>query len=162
MLPLLAKKFSLIPLLLENARRQASCCRAFRRARIAIPLLIMKRLPWWLAMQKARVWSLGQEDPLEKGMATHSSILAWRIPCTEEPSRLRSMGQQRVEHDWVTKHLVTKWGEDLFVHTLYSWALWWNYPQKCVTPFYLQEGELGRAHLPLQLRNEQEQVSGTT
>ena len=43
---------------------------------------------------KTRVWCLGQEDPLEKEMATHSSILAWRIPWTEEPGRLQSMGQQ--------------------------------------------------------------------
>ena len=45
------------------------------------------------------VRSLGQEDPLEKGMATQSSILAWRIPWTEEPGRLQSIGSQRVEHD---------------------------------------------------------------
>ena len=43
-------------------------------------------------MQKIQVQFLGQEDPLEKGMATHSSILSWRIPCTEEPGGLRSMG----------------------------------------------------------------------
>ena len=47
--------------------------------------------------------SLGQEDPLEKETATHSSILAWRIPWTEEPGRLQSMGSQRVGHDWATK-----------------------------------------------------------
>ena len=47
------------------------------------------------AMQKTQVQSLGQEDPLEKGMATHSSILAWRIPWTEEPGELQSMGLQR-------------------------------------------------------------------
>ena len=46
--------------------------------------------------------SLGQEDPLEEGMATHSSILAWGIPLTEEPEELQSMGSQRVRHDWVT------------------------------------------------------------
>ena len=45
------------------------------------------------------VLSLGWEDPLEKEMATHSSILAWRIPWTEEPGRLQSMGSQRVRHD---------------------------------------------------------------
>ena len=45
------------------------------------------------------VQSLGQEDPLEEGMATHSDILAWRIPWTEEPGRLQSMGSQRVGHD---------------------------------------------------------------
>ena len=46
-----------------------------------------------------QVQFLGQEDPLEEGMATHSSILAWRIPWTEEPGGLQSMGSQRVEHD---------------------------------------------------------------
>ena len=55
-----------------------------------------KRLP---AMKETRVRSLGQEDPLEKEMATHSSTLAWKIPWTEEPGRLQSMGLQRVEHD---------------------------------------------------------------
>ena len=51
------------------------------------------------AMQETWVQSLGQEDPLEKGMATHSSILAWRIPWTEEPGVLLSMGLQRVGHN---------------------------------------------------------------
>ena len=51
------------------------------------------------AMQETQVQSLGLKDPLEKGMATHSSILAWRIPWTEEPGRLQSMGLQRVGHD---------------------------------------------------------------
>ena len=50
-------------------------------------------------MQETQVRSLGQEDPLEKGTATHSSILAWRIPCTEEPGGLQSMGLQRVGHN---------------------------------------------------------------
>ena len=53
----------------------------------------VKNLPM---MQKIWVQSLGREDPLEKGMATHSSILAWTIPWTEEPGRLQSMGSQRV------------------------------------------------------------------
>ena len=57
---------------------------------------IAKNLP---AMQETQIPSLGQEVPLEKGMATHSSILAWRIPSTEEPSGLQSMGSQRVGHD---------------------------------------------------------------
>ena len=52
-----------------------------------------------LAMWKTWVQSLCQEDPLEKGMATHSSILAWRIPWAEEHGRLQSMGLQRVGHD---------------------------------------------------------------
>ena len=51
------------------------------------------------AVQETWVRSLGQEYPLEKGMATYSSILAWRIPWTEEPDRLPSMGSQRVGHD---------------------------------------------------------------
>ena len=50
-----------------------------------------------------RVRSLGQEGPREEEMATHFSILAWRIPWTEEPSGLRSMGSQRIRHDLVTK-----------------------------------------------------------
>ena len=61
---------------------------------------------WWLkrlpTMKETRVQSLGQEDPLEKEMATHSSILAWKIPWTENPGRLQSMGSQRVGHDWAT------------------------------------------------------------
>ena len=55
-----------------------------------------KNLP---AVEETWVQSLDQEDPLEKGMATHSSILAWRIPWTEEPGGLQSMGLQRVRHD---------------------------------------------------------------
>ena len=62
----------------------------------------VKNLP---AMQETQVQSLGQEDPLEKGIATHSSILAWRIPWTEEPGGLQSMGSQRVRHDCVTNTL---------------------------------------------------------
>ena len=53
-------------------------------------------------MQKTRIWSLGQKDPLEKGTAIHFCILAWRIPRTEEPGRLQSMRLKRVGHDWVT------------------------------------------------------------
>ena len=52
--------------------------------------------------QEMWVQSLSREDPLEEGMATHSSILAWRIPRTEEPGRLESTGSQTVEHDRVT------------------------------------------------------------
>ena len=52
-----------------------------------------------LAMQETQVQSLGQEDPLEKGMATHSNILAWRIPWTEEPGGLKSVVSQKVGHN---------------------------------------------------------------
>ena len=57
---------------------------------------MVKNLP---VMQASQVQTLGQEDPLEKKMATHSSILAWRIPWTEEPGKLQSMGLQRVRHN---------------------------------------------------------------
>ena len=67
--------------------------RSGRRASLVAQTV--KNLP---AEQEAEVRSLGQGDPLEKGMATHSSILVWRIPWTEEPGRLQSMGLQRVGH----------------------------------------------------------------
>ena len=54
-------------------------------------------------MWDMQVWSLGQEDPLEKGMGMHCSILAWRIPWTEEPDSLEPTGSQRAGHGWVTK-----------------------------------------------------------
>jgi len=57
---------------------------------------MVKNLP---VVRETWVLSLGREDPLEKGMAAHSSILAWRIPKTEESGRLQSMGLQRVRHD---------------------------------------------------------------
>ena len=60
---------------------------------------MVKNLP---VIQETGVWALGREDPLEKGMAAHYSILAWRISWTEEPGRLQSVGSQRVRHDWVT------------------------------------------------------------
>ena len=57
---------------------------------------MVKNLP---ALQETQVQSLGQEDPLEKGMATHSSVLAWRIPRTEEVCSLQSMGLKRAGHN---------------------------------------------------------------
>ena len=57
---------------------------------------MVKCLP---AMRETQVRSLGRDDPLEKEMATHSSTIAWKIPWTEEPGRLQSMGSQRVRHD---------------------------------------------------------------
>ena len=60
---------------------------------------MVKNLP---AVQETQVQSLGQEDPLEEGMATHSSVLAWRIPRTEEASSLQSMGLKRAGHNWAT------------------------------------------------------------
>ena len=65
---------------------------------------LVKSLP---TMQESQVRSLGWEDTLEEGMAAHSSILAWRILWTEEPSGLQSIGSQRVRHGWSDKHV--KW-----------------------------------------------------
>ena len=62
---------------------------------------MVKRLP---TLRKTRVQALGQEDPLEKEMATHSSTLAWKIPWTEEPGRLQSMGSQTVGHTHTHTH----------------------------------------------------------
>ena len=71
-------------------------CMFSREARLSNELRKIKNLP---AMQETQVRSLCWEDPLEKGMATHSSILAWRILWTEEPGRIQSMGSQTVGHD---------------------------------------------------------------
>ena len=79
-------------------------------------------LPMWV-MREAWVWSLGQEDPLEKETAAHSSILAWKIPWTEEPGGLQSMGLQAVRHSWVTEHTAPSFilsRPPLNTHTQYS------------------------------------------
>ena len=74
----------------------ASVVANYRQAQASLVAQIVKNLP---AMQETWVLSLGWEDPLQKGMATHSSILAWRVPWTEEPGRLQSMRSHRVRHD---------------------------------------------------------------
>ena len=61
--------------------------------------LVVQTVKYPPTMQETQVQSLGQEDPLEKEMVTHSSTLAWEIPWTEEPGRLQPMGSQRVGHD---------------------------------------------------------------
>ena len=66
---------------------------------------MVKNLP---AMQETWVQSLGRENPLEKGIATHSSILAWRIPWTEEPGGLQSVGSERVRQNLVTRRHTDK------------------------------------------------------
>ena len=65
------------------------------------PLMVSQRIKNLALTQETWVRSLGQENPLEKGMVTHSSILAWRILWTEEPRRLQSTGSQRIGHDRV-------------------------------------------------------------
>ena len=69
---------------------------------VSLMAQMVKNLP---AMQEIWVQFLGREDPLEKELATHSSILAWRTPCTEEPGGLQSIGSETVGHDWVTNTL---------------------------------------------------------
>ena len=88
-------------------------------------------------MRETQVQSLGWEDPLEKAMATRSSILAYRIPWTEEPGGLQSMESQRVRHDWACPlpHLLctvvwasaVQWGESA-THTLTSPPFWILFP----------------------------------
>ena len=72
---------------------------------LVLVVQMVKNLP---AMQETWVPSLDQEDPLEKGMATQTNILAWRIPWTEEPDGLQSMGSQRVGHDWATNSAIIR------------------------------------------------------
>ena len=79
---------------------------SFKTRRASLVAHTVKNLS---AMQETLVWSLGREDPLEKGMTTHSSIPAWRIPWAEEPCRLQSMGSQRVGHDWHFLFTFQKW-----------------------------------------------------
>ena len=69
------------------------------------------------AMRETWVRSLGQEDPLEKEMATHSSYLAWRTPWTEEPGGLQTLESQRVRHDGVTNTLQTSLWSNSHIHT---------------------------------------------
>ena len=69
---------------------------------VCVAYLVAQEVKHLPARRETRVQCLGREDPLEKEMATHSSTLAWKIPWTEEPARLQSMGSQRVRHDWAT------------------------------------------------------------
>ena len=90
-----------IPWMEEPGRLQSQKVRQDGAVSLSLSLVaqMVKNL---LAVQETWVRSLGWEDPLEKGMADHFSIFVWRIPWTEEPGRLQSMGSQRVGHDWVT------------------------------------------------------------
>ena len=121
---------------------------------------MVRNLP---AMQKTQVQSLGREDPMEKGMVTHSSILAWRIPWTEEPSRLQSMGSQRIGHDWVIftslhfREIVKDWGAwHSAVHGLtksWTWLSNWTTTSLCFSRLnilsYFKRVFLGNGFCPL-------------
>ena len=69
-----------------------------------------------------QIWFLGQEDPLEKEMATHSGILVWEIPWTEEPVGLQSTGSQRVRHDLVTEQQVARFAWCMFYLSPKNWG----------------------------------------
>ena len=83
---------------------------------------VVKNMPASLGNAGHVVWSLSQEDLLEKEMANHSSILAWKIPCMEEPGKLQSMWLQRVGHDWATelngKNSEPQWSKRLHAQSL--------------------------------------------
>ena len=104
-------------------------------------VLVVKNLPAVQEKQKIQVPSLGGEDPLEEGVATHSSVLAWSIPWTEEPGGLQAMGSPRVRHDWSVlacssqadlqrcpnSHRWTTWqSQDSEVELASESALWWT------------------------------------
>ena len=91
---------------------------------------MVKNLP---PVQEIQVWPLHQENPLEKGMATLFSILAWKIPWTEEPSGLQFMESQRIGHDWVTL---------LLLFTFLHWRRKWQ-----PTPVFLPGESQGRGSL---------------
>ena len=98
---------------------------------------MVKCLP---TMQETRVWSLGQEDLLEKEMATHSNILAWKIPWTEEPLKLQSMGSQRIGHNRATSFSLSCWQPSCFIFPesddfkkrYFTWRIRSNVPGKCL------------------------------
>ena len=103
----------------------------FRKRRVIIGRQGLEGLPWWLSGKESAcnvetwVWSLGWEDPLEEGMATHSSILAWKILWIEEPGGLKSMVSQRAGHDWATNTSLQGLGGVNWVKIL-SEILWQN------------------------------------
>ena len=94
---------------------------------------------WWRIhqlMQKIQVWSLSQEDPMEKEMATHSIILAWEIPWMEKSGALQSTGSQRVKYDWATEQQ-HRWGllwlltvrklVNILCLNVYVMYRWWSF-----------------------------------
>ena len=100
----------------RTPRLLTSYCQSISKSSFPATLVpqTVKKLP---AMQETQVWSLGREDPLEEGMATHSRILAWRIPWTEEPGELQSMGSQR-DHGVIVSDTTHAWDPDYTVSCL--------------------------------------------
>ena len=83
----------------KNMAKENGLALTFLSPNSSSSFLVVQRLKGLPGMRKTRVQSLGREEPLEKEMATHSSTLVWRIPWREEPSRLQSLGSQRVRHN---------------------------------------------------------------
>ena len=92
------------------------------RNRTSLVAQMRKNLP---AMQEAQDWSLGQEDPLEKKMAIHHRVCAWRIPWTEDPGVLQSMGSQRVRHTFAYI------GKHTYAHTFHTYVWKHTYTYTC-------------------------------
>ena len=99
-------------------------------------------------LQETRVQSLGWEDPLEKGMAIHSSILAWRIPWTEKPGGLQFVGSQRVSHDWVihthTHRHTHSWRASEIWWLSSQWRTSWRRKDVCGCSLPVPKKKLGR------------------
>ena len=93
----------------RNFREFTEKYRVLRLYQTSLMAQMVKHLS---TMQETRVWSLGREDPLEKEMAIRSSTIAWKIPWTEEPGRLQSMGSQRVGHDWANSLSLSRLYQD--------------------------------------------------
>ena len=102
-IPLKGNGASRHPCLIPDLRRKALIFPCWIRCCLCASL-VAQRVKNPPATRETLVWSLGWEDPLKESTATHSSILAWRIPRTEGPGKLPSIGSQRVGHDWMTKH----------------------------------------------------------
>ena len=83
---------------------------------------MVKSLP---VIQETQVWSLGQEDPLEKEIATHSSILAWKIPWMEESGGLQSMGLQRVRYEWAANTFTFTFSTSRVLHKYWTLLSAW-------------------------------------
>ena len=99
--------------------------------------------------QETHVQSVGQKDPLKEGMATLSSILAWESLLTEEPGGLQSMGSQRVEQNWVTKHSITSEELSGIANFRYAECYWVQaHAALCITGQYIERWVMGQSIEP--------------
>ena len=149
---IISKKFSLKIRILKNhcfpcshlmyrsSNNNHNKNKTFLASGASVVAQMVENLP---AMGETRAWSLGLEDPLEKGMATHSTILAWRTPWTEEPGRLQSMGLQRVGPNWATNTFTSLFIfcfpsgnlSSVLISPIYSNAIFTKSLAKCCSTF---------------------------